>query len=276
MAREVLFMNRMVKMALFRVDTLVLMLILTCAGVQGSAAADCDTVDFRSGATSVTLEGNAPADGVACIDLPAEAGQAISLRLAGEDDILFSIEGVVDGQNTYSFMAESRSYNIVVFQLTRAAQAEPFSLAITRTGAAPAAGGWSVVPDRANGRVSTSVTAIDRTTQILGGCGPGVRGFTFTMTYAGDKLKRVDDGQEPVTVLFDFANRDSASHEIAMYYFAPDLAHVVVGGLTGRFLSDFAEGSAMRLANALGEEIAEIALSGTSRLRATMREICGI
>lgn len=267
----------MMTMALLRFAILAFgVLFFAGGGIAEAVSAECEPITFAQGTTALTLEGNAPAEGVACFSFEAEAGQSVLVNVTSASEVLFSIEGVTDGQNDYSFVAaESRPYQIVVFQLTRAVQAKPFTLTVTRAGVAPTQA-WSVIPDRDNSRVQTSVLATDGATQLLGGCGTGVRGFTFSMTYAGDRLRRVDDGREPVKVSFDFPNRASITHEIEMYYFEPDLAHVVVGGLTGNFLTDLAEGSAMHLANALGEKIVTVPLSGTARLRATMREVCGI
>jgi hypothetical protein len=53
-----------------------------------------------------------------------------SLEIKGRN-VMFSIDGVVDGQHRYRFTTEKKTYRVIVGQLMRAVQSEPFTLFVS-------------------------------------------------------------------------------------------------------------------------------------------------
>ena len=88
----------------------------------------CETLQFKRGESSGTVNGLAPPDDLICYQLTTGQGQTATLRVMAGQNIIFSISGVVDAQNSYTFTTEKKTYEITVGQLMRAVTDEPFSL----------------------------------------------------------------------------------------------------------------------------------------------------
>ncbi len=137
-----------------------------------------------------------------------------------------------------------------------------------------AAADWT--PVRGDGMIGFAARSRINAATLEGGCnrrlGPG---FTFTLRdYSGDALRRVDDASEPVFADVTTGGAVTGA-KFAMHYFVRESAWVVTGMLPVSFLDTLARGSAMTIRSAGGEPVAEFDLTGTTKLRAAMREGCG-
>ncbi len=93
-------------------------------------AAQCQEIRFQRGHDSVTVKGSAPPDDVICYRMTTGAGQTADLKVKGRN-VMFSVAGVVEGQDAYSFATEKKTYRIEVGQLMRSVTDEPFSLTVS-------------------------------------------------------------------------------------------------------------------------------------------------
>lgn len=106
---------------------LALCALLFAAAAQ---AQRCEPIRFQRGHDSGTVRGVAPPDDVVCYELATGAGQKANVKVTGQN-VMFSIDGVIDGQDKYSFTTEKKTYRILVGQLMRAVSGAPFSLAVS-------------------------------------------------------------------------------------------------------------------------------------------------
>ena len=110
--------------------SLILALTMSLSGVEKVQAENCQAILFQSGAFSHTVQGMAPPDDGICYEITASAGQTADITIAG-NNVMFSIDGVVDAQDSYSFVTEKKIYKIFVGQLMRSVSKEPFALKVT-------------------------------------------------------------------------------------------------------------------------------------------------
>ena len=95
-----------------------------------STAEECKAIRFEAGHYSGTVKGVAPPDDTLCYSLTTGSGQRAELTIVGKN-MIFSIDGVVDAQDAYSFTTKQKTYKVYVGQLMRSVTDEPFSLRIT-------------------------------------------------------------------------------------------------------------------------------------------------
>lgn len=105
------------------------------AALCGLAAApadaeECREVRFARGASSAVIEGVAPADGTLCYAMRTGAGQSARLEVLEGSNTAFSVEGLADARDAFSFETRATTYRIHVFQMLRAAQGQPFRLLV--------------------------------------------------------------------------------------------------------------------------------------------------
>lgn len=93
-------------------------------------AAECQEIRFQRGHDSGTVRGVAPPEDVVCFRMTTGAGQTANLEVKGRN-VMFAIPGVVEGQDSYSFTTENKTYRINVGQLMRSVTDEPFSLTVS-------------------------------------------------------------------------------------------------------------------------------------------------
>lgn len=102
--------------------------LLVAAGT--AQAQSCEPIQFKRGHDSGTVRGIAPPDDVVCYELRTGAGQRADISVAGSN-VMFSVSGLVDGRDQYSFTTEKKAYRIVVGQLMRSINDEPFALTVS-------------------------------------------------------------------------------------------------------------------------------------------------
>ncbi len=93
-------------------------------------AEKCETIHFKRGESAGTVHGMALPDNVVCYEMSTGDSQMASLAITG-NNCIFSIDGVVDAQDRYSFTTEKKTYKIRVGQLMRSITPEPFTLTIS-------------------------------------------------------------------------------------------------------------------------------------------------
>lgn len=114
-----------------RILPLVILVFALAVLVTGTAYAEhCETIRFKRGTSSGAVTGMAPPDDMVCYQMSTGAGQQASISIKGTNCI-FSIEGLVDARDRYSFTTEKKTYRIRVGQLMRAISPEPFSLSVS-------------------------------------------------------------------------------------------------------------------------------------------------
>ena len=108
----------------------VLALTASIFAVATAHAENCETIHFQRGHSEGTVQGIAPPDNVVCYEMTTGAGQTAILEITGKN-IFFSIEGIVDAQDKYSFTTEKKTYRILVGQLMRSVTNQSFVLAVS-------------------------------------------------------------------------------------------------------------------------------------------------
>lgn len=94
------------------------------------AGDDCKPVGFAPDQTTVELAGIAPPEDVVCFALTRLRGQSVSITVTEGANIIFSIEELVDAQDSYRLTATRPTYRILVGQLMRSIEAAPFRIRV--------------------------------------------------------------------------------------------------------------------------------------------------
>lgn len=108
----------------------VLLLTLSAIAANTAFADECETIRFERGQSAGTVKGVAPPDDMVCHEITTDAGQNATVAVNGIN-VMFSIEGVIDGQERHSLMTKAQRYKIYVGQLMRSVTDEPFTLTVS-------------------------------------------------------------------------------------------------------------------------------------------------
>lgn len=110
--------------------------LILAAAFTGLATAGhaqtCHAIHFAHGASAAVVRGTAGWDDPAtpCFTLGVRRGQTVSVRVLRPDgNTAFSVVGVVDDQDRYSFTAPSSDIRFSVFETLRA-PATPFAIEV--------------------------------------------------------------------------------------------------------------------------------------------------
>lgn len=108
------------------------MLVLTMSMfiVAAIQAENCEVIRFKRGANNHTVQGMILPDDVICYEVTARAGQLADITITG-NNVMFSIEGVVDAQDKFSFITDDKTYKILVGQLMQSVANQPFVLMVS-------------------------------------------------------------------------------------------------------------------------------------------------
>ena len=241
-----------------------------------ASALDCAPIPPPGEAGETEVSGVAPAEGSACYALPVEAGQRARFQIL-EGEVQFAVDGIVEGQEDYAFVAEGGTYAVRLAPLAPGVADEPFTL---RVSLSPAPGGapgdWRVEEGEGRARGLAWISE-EGGASISVACGPA--GSRPSMTYDGmgtAALAREDAARAAGLVEIERGG-ESRRHEVVLERFDGfDRYWEVVGGLDAALLDDFAEGSALRLLDAEGSVAGEVGLVGSGRLREAMARRCGL
>jgi len=111
-----------------------LAIALALASVPALASAQgCQTIRFAPGSTSGALEGIVSPDDALCYQVEVGAGQTARVQVTGRN-MMFSIPGIADGRDDFSWTTSAGSFQILVSQLMRSASDEPFTLVVSVIG----------------------------------------------------------------------------------------------------------------------------------------------
>lgn len=156
----------------------------------------CTPINFSSGESSAIVEGIAPVESIVCYTLKTGANQNASIEVTDGLNIVFSILGIVDAQDRYSFRTEATTYEIQVSQLMRSVKDEPFVLAV-RVG-----GGSTLdqVLDVPFAETSGDGQAAWCGSSIVSGLDPNGDGFLAVRSGPGTEYRKIDQAYNGDTV----------------------------------------------------------------------------
>lgn len=104
---------------------------LLALSAQGAFAQSCSEIRFSPGTSSGEVSGEVSSERPACFLFGSGAGQTARLRLSGSENTCFTLPGVVDCRDDFSFRTERRTYQVNVFQLFEAPGTEAYSLRLS-------------------------------------------------------------------------------------------------------------------------------------------------
>ncbi len=112
--------------------TLAALLTLVGSAALAQQPAGCTPVRFATGQSSATITGAVGSDEpFPCYTLAAGKGQTATFKFTRTNsNMAFTIDGLVDDRDNYSFRTEAKTYKFTVFQTMRAAPA-PFALLVS-------------------------------------------------------------------------------------------------------------------------------------------------
>ena len=107
------------------------MLLVACPALAQEPT-NCTPIHFAKGASSATVSGTVGSDEpFPCYMLETGKGQTATLRFRKTNgNMAFTIYGLVDDRDRYSFKTEAQTYKFIVFQNLRSTP-DPFSLMIS-------------------------------------------------------------------------------------------------------------------------------------------------
>ena len=110
---------------------LTVLALCLCAAGGSASAQSCSEIRFASGASSGEVSGRVTDNAPLCFVFGTGAGQSARLQLLGSDNTCFTIPGVTDCQDDFSFRTSAGTYRVNVFQLFRKVSYDPFTLRLT-------------------------------------------------------------------------------------------------------------------------------------------------
>ncbi len=102
-----------------------------CLLATGVSAEECKEIRFASGKSSAVVSGRVIEASPMCLTFSTGAGQTARLDQSGSDNACFTIEGVVDCQESYSFRTDQQTYRFRIFQLFPRSESEVVSLRLS-------------------------------------------------------------------------------------------------------------------------------------------------
>ena len=142
----------------------------------GSAAfaqepTNCMAIHFATGRSSATVRGSVGStdEPFPCYTLATGKGQTATLKFTKTNgNMAFTIYGLVDDQDGYSFKTEAKTYKFIVFQTLRSTP-DPFALQVSVVGASVASAQGAAPGGNATGLVgnkSETITILGNTYKI--------------------------------------------------------------------------------------------------------------
>jgi hypothetical protein len=112
--------------------TLAAMLLLGGSAALAQEPTNCTPIRFARGQSSATVNGSVGSDEpFPCYTLATGKGQTATFKFDRTNgNMAFSIYGLVDDRDSYSFNTAARNYKFIVFQTMRAAPS-PFALTVS-------------------------------------------------------------------------------------------------------------------------------------------------
>lgn len=97
-----------------------------------SELTSCRPIQFQKGASSADIRGEASPDGASCLQFGTGANQAVLLSVKSpHDQVAFSIRGLVDDRQQYSFTSEKKTYEVLLFQSMKSTATVGYTLTLS-------------------------------------------------------------------------------------------------------------------------------------------------
>lgn len=110
----------------------IIALIVFFLGIANVASAQaCSEIRFAPGASYGDVSGRVTDNEPQCFRFGAGAGQTARVQIFGNENVCFTIPGVVDCQADYSFRTEQSAYQVEVYQLFRALDWEQYTMRLS-------------------------------------------------------------------------------------------------------------------------------------------------
>lgn len=111
---------------------LVFALLVSLLGYGANACEEnCETISITEGDGQAIVRALAPLDGVNCYYIVSAKGTDTTIAVTG-NNVIFSIENVVDAHTRYRLLTDREGYRVFVGQLLRSNTKQPYVLTITR------------------------------------------------------------------------------------------------------------------------------------------------
>ena len=105
--------------------------VFFAVSANGAVAQYCPEIKFARGASSGEVSGQVSDTLPLCFLFGSGEGQTARLQLFGSENACFTVAGVIDCQDDFSFRTQGRTYEVGVFQLFRRTAWEHFTLRLT-------------------------------------------------------------------------------------------------------------------------------------------------
>ena len=107
-------------------------LLLATSPAMAQAAENCTRLAFPKGASSTTVSGSVGSDEpFPCYTLSTGNGQTALLKFTKTNgNMAFTIDGLIDDRDNYSFKTTARTYKFWIFQTLRSTP-DPFTLMVS-------------------------------------------------------------------------------------------------------------------------------------------------
>lgn len=244
------------------------LLFVVVPALAGGAWA-CEPVALDAGEAEVA--GSTSEGAEACFVVPAGEGQRLRIRILEGGEVGFGVEGVIDGQEDYAFVAMEDAYRVRVAPLPGAAPSQPFLLGVSVAEGVPTTG-WHL--EEGDGRASGRAWIRE----------PGGPSFALacspqglSLTYDGLGTAALASGPEKARGAIEIeVDGEVRRHPVTLVrYDGFDRYWEATEGLAAA-LGDFASGSVLRLLDAEGSVAGRVGLEGSGRLRRAVSERCGL
>jgi hypothetical protein len=143
-------------------------IILLPAAPAAFAEQHCIEIRIAPGESETTIFGIAPPEAQLCYLLETQEGRRTSLKVTNGKNIMFSIVGVTDGQDEFSFLPRRRTYRIMVGQLMRSITEQPFIIRVSVSGSGSSAESVPANPGRTGSLRTGEVIASTPAERSLG------------------------------------------------------------------------------------------------------------
>jgi len=99
---------------------------------RSRAEESCIPIQFGDEKDTIVISGSVSPRETRCYRLDTVQGEKVTVKVLRAKNVVFSIEDVVDAQDTFTFTAENISYRVIVGQLLRSTRPQAFQISVTK------------------------------------------------------------------------------------------------------------------------------------------------
>jgi len=92
----------------------------------------CIPIQFGDKKDTIVVSDSVSPRETRCYRLDTVEGDKVTVKVVHGKNVVFSIEGVVEAQDTFTFTAENMSYRVIVGQLLRSTRPQAFQISVTK------------------------------------------------------------------------------------------------------------------------------------------------